>query len=216
MKIFPITWHLTASLTPLVVVILLVCLRPTPLHADWPQWRGPTGQGHAEGRLPLTWSETENIAWKTPLPGRGWSSPVIEGNRVWLTTAFETPADPKDAEERLKANTGGQPLTLLAKVELRAIGLDLEIGTLVHDVPLLTKEKPQWVHKQNSYASPTPVIEDGKLYAHFGSYGTACLDTQSGKVLWRNQDLRVMHENGPGSCPVRNDRKLWMRAVGAS
>jgi outer membrane protein assembly factor BamB len=129
---------------------------------------------------------------------------VIEGNRVWLTTAFETPADPEDAEERLKANTGGQPLTLLAKVSLHAIGLDRDTGELRHNLPLMSKETPQWVHQQNSYASPTAVIEDGKLYAHFGAYGTACLDTRTGKVLWTNQSLHVMHENGPGSCPM-----LW-------
>ncbi len=121
-----------------------------------------------------------------------------------MTTAFETPADPKDAEERLKANTGGQELTLLAKVALHAICVDLDSGKVLHDLPLLEKERPQWVHKTNSYASPTPVLEEGKLYAHFGSYGTACVDTQTGEVLWRNEDLEVMHENGPGSCPV-----LW-------
>ncbi len=186
------------------VAAALLWLIQGSVQADWPQWRGPTGQGHAQGKLPTTWSEDKNIAWKTPIPGRGWSSPVIEGNRIWLTTAFETPADPDDAKERLKKNTGGQPLTLLAKVELHAIGLDRDSGELLHQIPLLEVEKPQWIHRQNSYASPTPIIEDGKLYAHFGAYGTACLDTESTKVLWTNQKLHVMHENGPGSCPV-----LW-------
>jgi hypothetical protein len=60
---------------------------------DWPQWRGPDGQGHAKATgLPATWSDTENVAWKTAIPGRGWSSPVIAGEQIWLTTAIETPA----------------------------------------------------------------------------------------------------------------------------
>jgi hypothetical protein len=172
---------------------------------EWPEWRGPGGQGHAAGRgLPVRWSESQNIAWKTPIPGRGWSSPVIAGDQIWLTTAIETPASPEDAERRLKANTGDQPLTLLEQVEYRAVCLDRTSGKLTRDILLFTEREPQWVHKLNSYASPTPVIEPGRLYAHFGSSATAGLDTQTGLVLWTNSSLRINHENGPGSSPI-----LW-------
>jgi hypothetical protein len=175
------------------------------LAVEWPQWRGPDGQGHARATgLPTTWSESHNVAWKTAIPGRGWSSPVIEGQTVWLTTAIETPARAEDVERRLKANTGDQPLTLLEQVELRAVGLDRDTGRLTHNVLLLTVPEPQWVHRLNSYASPTPVIGEGRLYCHFGALGTACLDTRSGQVVWTNTELVVMHENGPGSSPV-----LW-------
>lgn len=175
------------------------------LAAEWPEWRGPGGQGHAAvSRLPVKWSDTEGIAWRTEVPGRGWSSPVIDGTQVWMTTAIETPARPEDAERRLKSNTGGQPVTLLEKVELRAICIDRETGRRTHDVALLTVTEPQWVHKMNSYASPTPVIEDGRLYTHFGAFGTVCVDTADGRILWKNTDLPVMHENGPGSSPI-----LW-------
>jgi len=174
--------------------------------AEWPEWRGPGQQGQApEAKgLPLTWSEATNIAWKTPLPGRGHSTPVIDGDRIWLTTAMETTADPEDAKARLAANTGGQPLNLLAKVWLHAICIDRNTGAILHNVPLITREKPQWVHKLNSYASPTPVLADGKVFAHFGAFGTAAIDSSSGKVLWTNLDeaLVVMHENGPGSSPI--------------
>ena len=171
--------------------------------AEWPQWRGPDGQGHAAGTgLPATWSETSNVAWKTELPGRGWSSPVIEGKLIWLTTAIETPATKADADRRLKGNTGNQPLNLLAQVELRALGVDRDSGKLRHNVLLLTVRDPQWVHALNSYASCTPFLEDGRLYCHFGALGNACLDTRTGKVLWTNTSLTVMHENGPGSSPV--------------
>ena len=109
-------------------------------------------------------------------------------------------------KERLKANTGSQPLILLETVSLRAVRVDPKTGKVLLNVEVLKKSKPQWVHKLNSYASGTPCLEDGKLYCHFGAYGNACLDAKTGKVLWRNDDkkLWVMHENGPGSSPI-----LW-------
>ncbi len=173
--------------------------------AEWPEWRGPGGQGHAPAKgLPAVWSETSGVAWKANLAGRAWSSPVIDGKQIWLTTAVETPAKPDDAARRLKANTGNQPLTLLEKVDLRAVCVDRDTGSIVHDVLLFTEGEPQWVHELNSYASPSPVIEDGRLYCHFGTFGTACVDTAKGEVLWKNTTLHIMHENGPGSSPV-----LW-------
>lgn len=189
-----------------------------PCRADWPQWRGPDGQGHtASTGLPLKWSETENIAWRTELPGRGWSSPVIAGGKIWLTTALETKASAEEEAKRLKDNTGDQPLTLLARVELRALCVDAASGKLLQDVLLLDKQDPQWVHKLNSYASPSPVLHEGRLYAHFGTLGTACLDTATGKVLWKNEDkdLQVMHENGPGSSPIVADGKVIFHMDGS-
>lgn len=170
---------------------------------DWPQWRGPDGQGHsAVAGLPLTWSETNNLAWKTAIPGRGHSSPVIGGGQVWVTTALETPASPETVERRKKADTGGQPLNILDEVVLRAVALDLQTGAVRHDVELIRERDPQWVHQQNSYASPTPVLDGDRLYAHFGTFGTACVDTRTGRVVWLNREVRLMHENGPGSSPV--------------
>lgn len=171
----------------------------------WPEWRGPGGQGHAQGsRVPTHWGEDRNVSWKTPIPGRGWSSPVIEGDQVWLSTAIETEARPEDVARRLKANTGDQPLTLLEKVEFRALCVDGRSGRIMRDVSLFSEREPQWVHQLNSYASPTPVVEPGYLYAHFGASGTACVNTQTGQVLWKNTSLRVLHENGPGSSAI-----LW-------
>ena len=173
---------------------------------DWPEWRGPGGQGHAapDAQPPIRWSENESIAWKTALPGRGWSSPVIDGKQVWLTTALETPAKPEDVKRRLAANTADQPLVLLEAVDLHAICVDRVSGKIVRDIRLFSEREPQWVHELNSYASPTPVLGPGRAYFHFGTFGTACVDTRTGKVLWTNNQLRIMHENGPGSSPV-----LW-------
>ena len=172
---------------------------------EWPEWRGPGGQGHAPlsaRNLPTTWSDTSNVVWKSVLPGRGWSSPVIDGNRIWVTTAHETPASPEETKERLKANTSDQPLTLLSKVAMHALCIDRTIGRILYDLPLLSERDPQWVHTLNSYASPTPVLESGRGYFHFGTFGTFCLDTTSGAILWTNTSLKIMHENGPGSSPI--------------
>lgn len=177
--------------------------------ANWPEWRGPDGQGaSAATGLPQTWSESSDITWKTSLPGRAHSTPVIWGDQIWLTTAIEKAATPEQAERRLKANTGDQPVTVLDSVSLRALCLDKATGKLLHDIELLNVKEPQWVHQLNSYASPSPILEEGRLYAHFGAFGTACLDTISGKVLWQNSDIQVMHENGPGSTAV-----LWQNRL---
>lgn len=179
------------------------------LAGNWPEWRGPSAQGHATAAgLPETWSETSNVAWKTPLPGRGHSTPLLWGDQVWLTTALEKPATPQEVEQRLKTNTGDQPLVVLSSVSLRALCLDRRSGRILHDIELLHVKDPQWAHQLNSYASPTPVLEEGRLYAHFGSFGTAALDTRTLKVLWKNQDLSVMHENGPGSTAILHGGRL--------
>jgi outer membrane protein assembly factor BamB len=177
--------------------------------ADWPEWRGPSGQGQAViARLPDTFSETSHVTWKTDLPGRGHSTPVISGDVIWMTTAIEKAATPEEAERRLKENTGDQPVVVLASVNLRALAVDRISGKLLHDLELLEVKEPQWAHQLNSYASPTPVLAAGRLYAHFGSFGTVCLDTATQKILWKNQELQVNHENGPGSSPV-----LWQNRL---
>ncbi len=74
----------------LSLILLGTLVVPWAVAEDWPQFRGPDGQGHASAtELPIRWSETENIRWKTPIPGLGWSSPVVHGQQVWLTTALE-------------------------------------------------------------------------------------------------------------------------------
>ena len=185
--------------------VLLTAAALTAHAENWPEWRGPTGQGISSVQgLPESWSETQGVAWKTALPGRGHSTPVVWGDYIWVTTALEKAASAEAAERRLKSNTGDQPVTVLESVSLRAVAVDRSSGQVVKNVELLNVAEPQWVHQLNSYASPSPVVEEGRLYGHFGALGTACLDTQSGQVLWQNRELQIMHENGPGSTPV-----LW-------
>ena len=185
---------------------------------SWPQWRGPAANGHAgKAGYPSEWSAKKNIDWKSVLPGRGHSSPVHDGDTIWVTTAIETAASEAEKKERLKANKGLPTVTVLSEVSLRALRIDPKSGKVLKNVEVLSKKQPQWVHKLNSYASPTPVIEDGKVYFHFGAYGNACIDAKTGKILWKNEDkaLWVMHENGPGSSPLIWDNLMIFHLDGS-
>ncbi len=191
------------------ILLPLLLLNSVSFAGNWPEWRGPSAQGQANASgLPETWSETSNIAWKTPLPGRGHSTPVMWGDHIWLTTAIEKTATSEEAKRRLESNTGDQPLVVLSSVSLRAVCVDRNSGKILHDIELLNVKDPQWAHQLNSYASPTPVLEEGRLYAHFGSFGTVALDTKTQNVLWKNEELNVMHENGPGSTAVLHGDRL--------
>ena len=191
-----------------MALILALCLAMVgrAWAADaWPEWRGPTGQGNSDATgLPATWSESENVAWKTAIPGLGWSTPVVADGQVWVTTAIDVRASEKDAKRRRAAATNSQPLIVSDSVSLRAVGVDLQTGEIRRDLEVLNEIEPQMIQIQNSYATPTPILEGGRLYCHYGTYGTACVETKTGEVLWKNRTLRVKHENGPGSSPI-----LW-------
>ena len=165
-----------------------LCLASAPAArpADrWAEFRGPAGTGHSDATgLPREWSETKNVAWKAAVHGRGWSSPVVLGGQVWLTTATRD----------------GRELSVLA--------FDQGSGRVLHDILLFRVEKPEDTARFNSFASPTPVIEDGRVYVHFGSYGTAALDTRTGKTLWERRDLPCNHWRAPGSSPVLHGELL--------
>jgi len=159
---------------------------------NWPQFRGPEGNGHSDAKgLPLSWSETYHVKWKTPIHDRGWSSPVIWENQVWMTTATED------------------------GTKLFAVCLDRETGKMVHDLKLFDVPNPQFAHKFNSYGSPTPVIEAGRVYVTFGSPGTACLDTKSGQLLWERRDFVCNHFRGAGSSPILHRDLLLMNFDGS-
>jgi outer membrane protein assembly factor BamB len=163
----------------------------------WPQFRGPTGQGIADAAaLPVHWSETEGVKWKTALPGRAWSSPVIANGHIWVTTAEE-----RETGENAEDPKGGQPARTAAEVKLSAIRIDLASGEADPPIELFTVAKPPAIHGLNSFASPTPVIADGRVVCHFGTMGTACVDAESGAVLWRRK-FEINHIVGPGSSPV--------------
>ncbi|MEQ8210252.1 MAG: PQQ-binding-like beta-propeller repeat protein [Lacipirellulaceae bacterium] len=182
----------------------------------WPEFRGPTGQGiAADESTPLTWSETENVRFKTAIPGRGWSSPVVLGNHIWMTTAVETPGDPTELQEAAKQHKSiGSDLELSGRLSLRAVCVDRQTGELLHNVELIEVAQPKAIHSLNSYASPTPVIEPGRLYCHFGRYGTVCLNTEDLSILWKKA-FEIEHFVGPGSSPVVCDDLLILTCDGA-
>lgn len=183
------------------VACCLSLVLPAAAAGDWPEFRGPTGQGQAEGaRLPLEWSATRNIAWKQPIPGRAWSSPILHRGRLYLTTAVQA--------------EGGEAAG--GKLALRVLCLDEAGGEIRWDTLLFEREGggPKG-HAKNSQASPTPLLEANRLYVHFGHLGTACLDLD-GKVLWRNQDLRYPPVHGNGGSPVIVGDALVFSCDGAS
>ena len=175
-----------------LLFVALIALRLGAAETNWPEFRGPTGDGLSTStNLPLRWSEDQNVKWKTPIHGKAWSSPVIWGRQVWLTTA----------------TTNGQ--------ELFAVCVDPGTGRVLQDLKLFDVVKPQYCIPFNSYASPTPVIEAGRLYATFGSAGTACLDTQTGQVLWTRRDIECNHFRGAGSSPILYRNLLFLNFDGS-
>jgi outer membrane protein assembly factor BamB len=145
------------------VVLLLAALAEA--QDAWPQFRGPDGQGHsAEKNLPLEWSETKNIAWKTPIAGLGWSSPVVANGRVWITTATEQRG-----------------------FSLRALAFDAATGKEVVNVEVFKiPYDRREINPKNSWASPTPVIDGDRIYVHFGADGTAALSS-TGEIIWKTR-----------------------------
>tara|TARA_R110001592_G_scaffold362745_2_gene678001 strand:- start:10911 stop:12140 length:1230 start_codon:yes stop_codon:yes gene_type:complete len=175
------------------VLSVVTCLSPQTLSAEeWLEFRGPTGQGHStEKALPVQWSPTEHVLWKTDVPGVGWSSPIVVGEKIYLTTAV-----PKKAETDPEQS-------------LRLVCLDLETGKTLWDKEIFqeTKETAQRIHKKNSHASPTPVSDGKVIYVHFGTHGTACL-TLDGDVVWKTNELEYEMQHGNGGSPIIVDDKL--------
>lgn len=166
-------------MTHRIALALLFALAGVGVRADdWPQFRGPTGQGHsAERGVPLDWSESRNVAWKTAVPGRGWSSPVVAGGRVWLTTS-------------VKANGAS----------LRALAYDVETGREAVNVEVFRIRNAELLNAKNSHASPTPIVEGDRVFVHFGAEGTAALST-SGEIVWKTR-LPYQSQHGNGGSPV--------------
>jgi outer membrane protein assembly factor BamB len=184
-----------------VFAFLVLASGLTTVRADWPDFRGPWADGRVSAPgdtrllgLPLHWSETNNIKWKTEIHDRGWSTPVVMGGRVWITTATEDGHD------------------------YFAIGVDEENGRILFNEKVFHTDNPEPLGNgasMNSYATPSAVIEPGRVYVHFGSAGTACLDTKTGKVLWKRNDLPCRHYRGASASPVLFENLLILTFDGA-
>ena len=163
-----------------VVVSLLFLLTSFAAHADdWPQFRGPTGQGHsAEHEVPFEWGEDHNVMWKVPVTGEGWSSPVVSEGRIWLTTAT---IDDEGAS-------------------LRALAFDARTGSELVDSEVFRMTDARLLNFKNTHASPTPIVEGDRVYVHFGAAGTAAL-TSSGEIVWKTR-FPYISQHGNGGSPV--------------
>jgi outer membrane protein assembly factor BamB len=155
--------------------------------ADWFQFRGPDGQGHTDAKLATEWGPNKNVTWRKELPGLGWSSPAVMGGKIYLTTAVP--------------QGGG--------FSLRALCLDSKTGAVEWDREVF-EEGPDAPnpHSKNSHASPTPVVEDGNVYVHFGHMGTACLKAKDGSKVWAQQELSYTPVHGNGGSPVSAGKHL--------
>ncbi|MCC7374164.1 MAG: PQQ-binding-like beta-propeller repeat protein [Verrucomicrobiales bacterium] len=180
----------------LASVIPFLCLAQATLAVqEWPQFRGPRGDGHSSARqVPTEWSNSKNVAWKIAVPGRGWSSPVLGDGRVYLTSAI-----PKGDEGALT---------------LCALALDADTGRVIwtSEVFVQGADAPA-IHRKNSHASPTPILAGDRIYVHFGHMGTACLDL-AGRVLWKQNSLKYSPVHGNGGSPILVGDQLFLIADG--
>lgn len=162
----------------LALTVLLLATGRLVAGQEWPAFRGPDGQGHSSERgLPLEWSESKNVVWKTPVPGMGWSSPVVGGGRIWLTSAIDE-----------------------GDIVLRALAYDVEQGREVVNRELFRLKNAREINPKNSFASPTPVLDGDRVYVHFGADGTAALNT-AGEVVWKTK-LSYQSQHGAGGSPI--------------
>lgn len=173
------------------LLVLAACAAPLAAQGMWPEFRGPNRDSVvAEAAVPLTWSEQENVRWKTAIPGEGWSSPVVSEGRIWMTTATD------------------------AGRKMHVVAVDFETGEVVHQRVVFEVPKAGKKNALNSHASPSPVVEPGRVYVHFGTYGTACIDTATFKDVWQRRDINCDHMEGPGSSPVLVDDLLAFHVDG--
>ena len=183
------------------LLLVAAALLAAPLPAQpfpWPGKTGPLGNGNVlpeyVGAMPLRWNEAENqhIAWKTPTKLAGHSTPVVGGGRIWFTSATE------DGTRQY--------------VDC----LDAADGRVLHHKLIFENDSPEPLgNPVNNYAAPTPVIEPGGVYVHFGTYGTARLNPETADVVWQRRDINVRHLRGPGSSPVIFEDLLILTFDGA-
>ena len=177
--------------------LALACTTTLPA-AEWTQFRGPDGNGHAVATgVPLEWSDSQNVTWKQAVPGQGWSSPVASGGTIYLTAAV-----PIDGQE--------------GDFSLQLLSFSSKSGAQLNSVEIFRQEgaNAPKIHSKNSHASPTPIIEGDRIYVHFGHQGTACVDRE-GNVLWRTRELAYAPVHGNGGTPIIVDDLLIFSCDGA-
>ena len=195
----PLRPHLVCAAT---LLLSIACAHATA-DSGWPTFRGPTRDGvaAANSKPPVSWSPTENVAWRAELPGEGWSTPVVGRGRIYLTGAIDKTPDKKK----------GKVFRLVLFV------IDAASGELLHEHHVFDEkggESPHKIHSKNTHASSTAVLDGERLFVHFGYQGTACLDLK-GKILWSNRDHYYKPVHGNGSTPILVGDRLIFTCDGA-
>lgn len=192
----------------LIVFALVVVIVEIAANAEesWPQFRGAAGDGvTAATGLPTRWTKDSNVLWKAAVPGKGCSSPVHDGNTIWLTAAVEVPLTGKELAEyrqtKLKGNPLASQMKVIKEVRMLLLSYDAAKGEKQSELELFTAAHPEPVHELNSYATPTPHLVNGVLYCHFGQYGTCAVDAKTGKPIWK-KSIPTKESVGPGSSPL--------------
>jgi outer membrane protein assembly factor BamB len=181
----------TGGIAIVVAAFVVLALTARLMAEDWPAFRGPTGQGHSSERnLPLEWNESRHVIWKAPVDGRGWSSPVVAGGRVWLTSAV--------------TDRGAS---------LRVLGFDVATGRELVNVEAFHMPSARLLNEKNSLASPTPIVDGDRVYVHFGAQGTAALTT-TGEVVWKAR-FPYESQHGNGGSPMLYGDLLILSCDGA-
>ena len=185
-----------SAIFPILVICLATLFAASPVSMpaggkgmNWPQWRGPDGAGvSAETGLPLEWSRNKNIKWKTPIPGRGHSSPVVWDNRIFLTTDFEGEVIPgaKAVTHVIEGKEFKHPDSIGGdrRHGLKALCLDRDSGKVLWEQTAYDGKVYDDRHRKGSYAAPTAATDGTRVYAWFGSEGMYCYDFK-GRQVWK-------------------------------
>ncbi len=205
--------HAAATKSPLPAMVLLLCSQAVLLgqtQEHWPQFRGPGARGVASGQnLPDRWSASENIAWKTDMPGRGWSSPIVWGQQVFLTTAVNRGELEPPIKGLYFGGNRSEPPDV--QLEFRVVCLDLESGKTLWEQTVQQGPPDSPIHVKNSYASETPVTDGERVYAYFGNLGLYCFDLE-GRPVWtkRFEPRATRYGWGTAASPVLHGERLYI------
>lgn len=203
---------LSVTVVAVLCVSAIIGTSGSRVHAqsNWPQFRGPDSRGIGSNRrLPQRWSATENVAWKQDLPGRGWSSPIVWENHVFLTTVVSS-VKPEEPKKGLYFG-GNRPTPPDAEHQWNVICLDLTSGKTLWTKTVHVGKPVTAIHLKSSYASETPVTDGQRVYCYFGNLGLYCFDFD-GNEVWR----REMKPNktrfgwGTAASPVLHDGRLYL------
>jgi outer membrane protein assembly factor BamB len=192
------------------VVWLPLAASPAPAEEHWPQFRGPNSRGVSDGHgLPDRWSATENVRWKRPIPGRGWSSPIVWGDRIFLTSAVQEGGDVESAKAGLYL-FGERPAPKESQ-RWMVYCLDFPSGKILWERTAGQGAVKYGRHLKNSFASETPVTDGQRVYAYFGCLGLFCYDYQ-GREIWSRKfpERRMRMGWGPAASPAADDQRIYL------